>query len=153
MATSAAPGASLAHWSLFAAFIAAAGLSIYIHAPTTYAETYGIGLASLGLTLALLYGIARGTNSPLWPHPPVRDNAQPPSSPAGSNAMTPSLAPWSLFTALIAAAGLPIYIHAPTVYTETYGIGLASLGLTLALLSSIATATNLTPKTLPRGRR
>jgi hypothetical protein len=67
--------------------------------------------------------------------------------------MTPSLAPWSLFTALIAAAGLPIYLHAPTVYTEADGIGLASLGLTLALFGSIATATNLTPKTLPRGRR
>ena len=43
--------------------------------------------------------------------------------------MTPSLAPWSLFAALIAAAGLPIYIHTPTVYAETYGIGLGALGL------------------------
>jgi GPH family glycoside/pentoside/hexuronide:cation symporter len=47
------------------------------------------------------------------------------------------LAPWSLFAALIAAAGLPIYIHAPTVYAETYGIGLGALGLTLALLRVI----------------
>ena len=51
--------------------------------------------------------------------------------------MTRSLAPWSLFAALIAAAGLPIYIHAPTVYAETYGIGLGALGLTLALLRVI----------------
>ncbi len=44
------------------------------------------------------------------------------------------LAQWSVFAALIAAAGLPIYIHAPTVYAETYGIGLGTLGATLALL-------------------
>ena len=49
-----------------------------------------------------------------------------------------TLAPWSLFAALIAAAGLPISIHAPTVYAETCGIGLGALGfgalgLTLAL--------------------
>ena len=50
---------------------------------------------------------------------------------------TRSLAPWSLFAALIAAAGLPIYIHAPTVYAETYGIGLGALGLTLAALRVI----------------
>lgn len=48
-----------------------------------------------------------------------------------------TLAPWSLFAALIAAAGLPIYIHAPAVYAETYGIGLGALGLTLALLRVI----------------
>ncbi len=51
--------------------------------------------------------------------------------------MNGALAPWSLFAALIAAAGLPIYIHAPTVYAENYGIGLAALGLTLALLRVI----------------
>ncbi len=52
---------------------------------------------------------------------------------------TPSggLAQWSLFAALIAAAGLPIYIHAPTVYAETYGIGLGALGFTLAALRLI----------------
>jgi glycoside/pentoside/hexuronide:cation symporter, GPH family len=44
------------------------------------------------------------------------------------------LVQWSLFAALIAAAGVPIYIHAPTVYAETYGIGLGTLGLTLAAL-------------------
>ena len=48
-----------------------------------------------------------------------------------------TLFPWSLFAALIAAAGLPIYIHAPTVYAETYGIGLGALGLTLAALRLI----------------
>ena len=47
------------------------------------------------------------------------------------------LAQWSLFAALIAAAGLPIYIHAPTVYAETYGIGLGALGVTLAALRLI----------------
>jgi glycoside/pentoside/hexuronide:cation symporter, GPH family len=48
-----------------------------------------------------------------------------------------SLGQWSLFAALIAAAGLPIYIHAPNVYAETYGIGLGVLGLTLAALRVI----------------
>lgn len=41
---------------------------------------------------------------------------------------------WSLFAALIAAAGLPIYIHAPKFYVDSYGVSLASLGLVLALL-------------------
>ena len=61
--------------------------------------------------------------------------------------MTRSLAPWSLFAALIAAAGLPIYIHAPTVYAETYGIGLGALGLTLAL--SLGSAAFGPPRRLP----
>ena len=42
--------------------------------------------------------------------------------------------PWSVFAALIAAAGLPIYIHAPKFYVDSYGVSLASLGVTLALL-------------------
>ncbi len=45
--------------------------------------------------------------------------------------------PWSLFAALIASAGLPIYINAPKFYAETYGVSLASLGLTLAALRLI----------------
>ena len=47
-------------------------------------------------------------------------------------ASTERLWPWSLFAALIAAAGLPIYIHAPKVYVEEYGVGLTALGLVLA---------------------
>lgn len=42
--------------------------------------------------------------------------------------------PWSLFAALIASAGLPIYIHAPKFYVDEYGVSLAALGLTLAAL-------------------
>ena len=42
--------------------------------------------------------------------------------------------PWSLFAALIAMAGLPIYIHAPKFYVDAYGVSLASLGGVLALL-------------------
>jgi glycoside/pentoside/hexuronide:cation symporter, GPH family len=38
------------------------------------------------------------------------------------------LAPWSLFAALIAAAGLPIYIHAPKFYVDQYGVSLGALG-------------------------
>jgi GPH family glycoside/pentoside/hexuronide:cation symporter len=39
-----------------------------------------------------------------------------------------TLAPWALFAALIAAAGLPIYIHAPKFYVDSYGVGLGALG-------------------------
>ncbi|MBC2836185.1 MFS transporter [Paragemmobacter straminiformis] len=45
-----------------------------------------------------------------------------------------TLWPWSLFAALIAMAGLPIYIHAPKFYVDAYGVSLASLGGVLALL-------------------
>ena len=41
------------------------------------------------------------------------------------------LAPWALFSALIAAAGLPIYIHAPKVYADDHGVSLAALGAVL----------------------
>ena len=41
------------------------------------------------------------------------------------------LAPWALFSALIAAAGLPIYIHAPKVYADEHGVSLAALGAVL----------------------
>ncbi|MDZ4136439.1 MAG: MFS transporter, partial [Paracoccaceae bacterium] len=43
----------------------------------------------------------------------------------------PRLVPWAIFAALIAAAGLPIYIHAPKFYVDEYGVSLASLGLVL----------------------
>jgi glycoside/pentoside/hexuronide:cation symporter, GPH family len=39
--------------------------------------------------------------------------------------------PWSLFAALIATAGLPIYIHAPKFYVDSYGVSLAALGVVL----------------------
>jgi len=48
--------------------------------------------------------------------------------------MTDRLPAWSLFAALIAMAGLPIYIHAPKFYVDTYGTSLAAMGLTLAVL-------------------
>jgi glycoside/pentoside/hexuronide:cation symporter, GPH family len=44
---------------------------------------------------------------------------------------------WALFSALIAMAGLPIYIHAPKFYLDTYGTSLAALGGVLALLRLI----------------
>jgi glycoside/pentoside/hexuronide:cation symporter, GPH family len=52
--TTATPRDGLAHWSLFAALIAAAGLPIYIHAPNFYVKEYGLSLGALGGTLALL---------------------------------------------------------------------------------------------------
>lgn len=51
--------------------------------------------------------------------------------------MTTRLPAWSLFAALIAMAGLPIYIHAPKFYVDTYGTSLAAMGLTLAALRLI----------------
>lgn len=45
--------------------------------------------------------------------------------------------PWALFSGLIAAAGLPIYIHAPKFYVDNYGIGLGALGAALFVLRLI----------------
>lgn len=53
------------------------------------------------------------------------------------SAADPGLQRWSLFAALLAMAGLPIYIHAPKFYADEYGVGLAALGGTLALLRLI----------------
>ena len=43
-----------------------------------------------------------------------------------------NLGAYALFAALLAAAGLPIYIHAPKFYVDEYGVSLAALGLVLA---------------------
>lgn len=51
--------------------------------------------------------------------------------------MTSRLPAWSLFAALIAMAGLPIYIHAPKFYVDSYGTSLAAMGFTLAALRLI----------------
>ena len=51
--------------------------------------------------------------------------------------MTNRLPAWSLFAALIAMAGLPIYIHAPKFYVDQYGTSLAAMGVTLAALRLI----------------
>ena len=39
---------------------------------------------------------------------------------------------WSLFGAMLACVGLPIYINAPKFYVDEYGVGLAALGAVLA---------------------
>jgi glycoside/pentoside/hexuronide:cation symporter, GPH family len=51
--------------------------------------------------------------------------------------MADRLPAWSLFAALIATAGLPIYIHAPKFYVDSYEVSLAALGFTLAALRLI----------------
>ena len=51
--------------------------------------------------------------------------------------MSHRLPAWSLFAALIAMAGLPIYIHAPKFFVDSYGVSLAALGATLAALRLI----------------
>jgi GPH family glycoside/pentoside/hexuronide:cation symporter len=44
---------------------------------------------------------------------------------------------YALFASLLAAAGLPIYIHAPKFYVDEYGVSLAALGSVLFLLRLI----------------
>lgn len=46
-------------------------------------------------------------------------------------AMGPRLPAFALFGALLAAAGLPLYIHAPKFYVDEYGVSLAALGSVL----------------------
>jgi len=45
--------------------------------------------------------------------------------------MTERLPAWGLFAGMLAAAGLPLYIHAPKVYVDEYGVSLAALGAVL----------------------
>ncbi|MEM1076279.1 MAG: MFS transporter [Pseudomonadota bacterium] len=44
---------------------------------------------------------------------------------------TERLPAYSLFAALLAAAGLPIYVHAPKFYVDEFGVSLAGLGAVL----------------------
>nr|WP_172327117.1 MFS transporter [Mangrovicoccus sp. HB161399] len=44
----------------------------------------------------------------------------------------PGLLPWPLFAAFLSVAGLPIYLHAPKFYVDSYGVPLAALGAVLA---------------------
>ncbi len=46
----------------------------------------------------------------------------------------PRLPGFALFGALLAAAGLPLYIHAPKFYVDEYGVSLAALGSVLFVL-------------------
>ena len=48
--------------------------------------------------------------------------------------MTHRLPAYSVFAAMLAAAGLPIYIHAPKFYVDEYGLSLATLGAILFCL-------------------
>lgn len=50
------------------------------------------------------------------------------------NALSQRLPAYSLFAALISAAGLPIYIYAPKYYADTYGVSLTTLGTLLFAL-------------------
>ncbi|WP_418361296.1 MFS transporter [Sulfitobacter alexandrii] len=45
--------------------------------------------------------------------------------------MAQRLPAYALFAALLSAAGLPIYIHAPKFYVDEYGVSLAALGAVL----------------------
>ena len=44
---------------------------------------------------------------------------------------------WSVFGAMLSGAGLPIYLHAPKFYGDSYGVSLATLGGVLAALRLI----------------
>ena len=50
---------------------------------------------------------------------------------ATGSARAVSLPAYGVFAALLAAAGLPIYIHAPKAYVDDYGVSLAALGAVL----------------------
>ena len=49
-------------------------------------------------------------------------------------APAPNLPAFALFGALLASAGLPLYIHAPKFYVDEYGVSLAALGSALFAL-------------------
>ena len=51
-----------------------------------------------------------------------------------SNARGHNLPGYALFAAMLASAGLPIYIHAPKFYVDEYGVSLAALGAVLFVL-------------------
>lgn len=51
-----------------------------------------------------------------------------------SNARPQNLSAYAVFAALLASAGLPIYIHAPKFYVDEYGVSLAALGGVLFIL-------------------
>jgi len=48
--------------------------------------------------------------------------------------LAPRLPGFAVFGALIASAGLPLYIHAPKFYVDEYGVSLAALGTMLGVL-------------------
>ncbi|MCT4683330.1 MAG: MFS transporter [Roseicyclus sp.] len=49
-------------------------------------------------------------------------------------ALAPSRPGYAVFAAMLAAAGLPIYIHAPKVYVDDFGVGLTALAGVLFVL-------------------
>ncbi|MCC5955773.1 MAG: MFS transporter [Natronohydrobacter sp.] len=53
------------------------------------------------------------------------------------SAPAPRLWGYTLFGALLAMAGLPIYIHAPYFYVDSYGVSLAALGTLLFVLRGL----------------
>ncbi len=53
------------------------------------------------------------------------------------SALRDRLPAYSLFAAIISAAGLPIYIYAPAYYAESYGVSLTALGAVLFVLRLI----------------
>lgn len=50
---------------------------------------------------------------------------------AAAHSTSERLPAYALFAALLAAAGLPLYIHAPKFYVDEYGVSLAALGAVL----------------------
>ena len=53
------------------------------------------------------------------------------------SARASALPGYALFAAMLASAGLPIYIHAPKFYVDEYGVSLVGLGGALFLLRLI----------------
>lgn len=54
-----------------------------------------------------------------------------------SQTATPNLPAYALFAAMIAAVGLPLYMHAPKFFVDEYGVSLAAMGVVLFALRLI----------------
>ena len=54
-----------------------------------------------------------------------------------SDPLRASLPSYAFFASLLGMAGLPIYIHAPKFFVDTYGVTLATLGFALFALRLI----------------
>lgn len=50
------------------------------------------------------------------------------------NAQAPKLPAFALFAAMLSAAGLPLYMHAPKFFVDEYGVSLTALGTVLGVL-------------------
>ena len=63
------------------------------------------------------------------------------------SARADGLPSYAMFAGVLAAAGLPIYIHAPKFYADTFGVSLTALGGALAIAAPVGFGNNCCIKT------